>query len=89
MRSLEVRELRLVAGGNGSGGTSNSGSAARQAAVEQCQGLPDSTKVTFEISIEANVSGKVVGLGGEATTTQTVTIETTCGDLRAASGGGG
>lgn len=81
MRSLVDSELNEVAGGNGSSGTS----AARAAAVKQCQGLPDNTKVTFTIQISSNVGGKVVGVGGEATTSQTVEIETTCGDLRKAS----
>ena len=81
MRSLIGAELDAVAGGNGSSGNS----AARDAAIKQCQGLPDDTKVTFTIEISSNVGGKVAGVGGEATTTQTVEIETTCGALRKAS----
>ena len=81
MRSLVESELDEVAGGTGSSGAS----AAREAAITQCQGLPANTKVTFTIQISSNVAGKVAGVGGEATTSQTVEIETTCGDLRKAS----
>ena len=85
MRTLSTKETVSVSGGNNNG---NTNSAARDAALKQCSNLPDETKVTFEIQIESNISGKVVGLGGESTTTQTVKIETTCGDVRNASGGG-
>ncbi|MCA0197633.1 MAG: hypothetical protein LCH59_05875 [Proteobacteria bacterium] len=80
MRALSTTETMSIVGGNGN-------SAARNAAIKQCVGLPDETKVTFEIKIESNASGKVAGVGGESTTTQTVKVETTCGDLR--KGGGG
>lgn len=76
MRALHDSEFKAVCGGT---------SASRSAAVKQCQGLPDNTKVTFTIQISSNVGGKVGGVGGEATTSQTVTVETTCGDLRKAS----
>lgn len=84
MRQLTDIEVSMVSGGNG-----GNNSSARDAALRNCRNLPDDTKVTFEISIESNVSGKVSGIGGEATTTQTVTIETTCGDLRKAESGKG
>ncbi|WP_162433958.1 hypothetical protein [Pseudoxanthomonas koreensis] len=80
MRSLKESELNMVAGGNGA----STNSAARDAAIKQCRGLPDNTKVKFTIQISSNVSGKVSGVGGAATTTQTVEIETTCGELRKA-----
>ncbi|MBO9715868.1 MAG: hypothetical protein J7507_03445 [Pseudoxanthomonas sp.] len=78
MRVLEVSELNAVVGGTGASGAS----AAREAAIKQCKGLSDDTKVTFTIQISSNVAGKIGGIGGEGTTTQTVEIETTCGDLR-------
>ncbi|ADV28553.1 putative lipoprotein [Pseudoxanthomonas suwonensis 11-1] len=86
MRSLKVQEIHSVAGGNNrSSGTSNqSGSSARQAALQNCRGLPDSTKVTISYGATATVGGRVGGIGGDATTTQGATVETTCGDLRAA-----
>lgn len=80
MRELMTYELCSVAGGNGN-------SAARDAALKQCEGLPDNTGVTFTIQLSANMSANVVGIGGEAKTSQTVTINTTCGDLRAAESG--
>lgn len=91
MRSLEFKEVRAVAGGDGkdnAGGSGNGGSAARKAAIVQCEGLSDDTRVTFTIGISASAGGNVVGIGGEAKTSQTVTIETTCGDLRNAGKGG-
>jgi len=87
MRSLDFQEVRLVAGGN-RGGSSRSSkqsrSSARQAALNNCQGLPDDAKVTITYSVSANVGGRVVGIGGDATTNQGSTVETTCGALRAA-----
>ncbi|WP_162202617.1 hypothetical protein [Pseudoxanthomonas suwonensis] len=80
MRELMTYELCSVAGGNGN-------SAARDAALKQCEGLPDNTGVSFTIEVSANVGGKFNGIGGEAKTTQTVNINTTCGDLRAAESG--
>ena len=79
MRTLQLCETNAVAGGNKSQNSSS-----RDGALKACNGLPDETKVTFSMEVTANIGGKVGGLGGEATTRQMVTIETTCGDLRAA-----
>jgi len=82
MRSISANEISMVSGGRDGSGSATNASAAREAAINQCKGLPDNTKVTFTIQISSNVSGKVAGVGGEATTVQTVEVETTCGDLR-------
>lgn len=83
MRSLGNHEVCLVAGGNRAG-SSSSNSSGRSAAIQQCRGLPNDTKVTYSVSVSASMGGRVVGIGGEAVTNQQVTITTTCGALRAA-----
>jgi len=88
MRSLDLHEVRFVAGGNGRSSntstTTQTRSSARQAALQNCRGLPDNAKVVITYSATASVGGRVIGIGGDATTSQGSTVETTCGDLRAA-----
>lgn len=96
MRALEVTEIHLVTGGKNNGSTGNSSntgtkdsvSQARAEALQACEGLSDNAQITYSYSISANVSGKIAGVGGEATVNRGYTVSTTCGELRRAAGSG-